>query len=143
MLWSVCTSTFIPFLSVFVATGNSACPLAGIAHNKQTTTTINTALRNSLIAFISPHANPFSKTYKSSKMFTMLRVGAQHAAPQLGKLLNAERKFQFALTCPILKNPLLPHCEHAHRAARTALQLDRRHHQKSSCFRQLAQIRQI
>src|SRR6266852_3227781 len=28
MLWSVCTSTFIPFLSVFAATGNSACPQA-------------------------------------------------------------------------------------------------------------------
>src|SRR5260370_418866 len=29
MLWSVWTSTFIPFLSVFVATGNSTCPQTG------------------------------------------------------------------------------------------------------------------
>src|ERR1700745_1222849 len=53
VLWSVCTSTFIPFFSVFVTTGNS-CPRAGPANDVNTHKTKNAALPNHRIVFMNP-----------------------------------------------------------------------------------------
>src|SRR6202035_4068962 len=55
MLWSVCTSTFIPFFSVFVATGNSACPQTG-APKKTKTPNNNATLLINRIFMLNPHA---------------------------------------------------------------------------------------
>src|SRR2546427_5440042 len=52
MLWSLCTSTFIPFFNVFDATGNSWA-LAGIAARHHAHNTSTAVLRNQIV-FMDP-----------------------------------------------------------------------------------------
>src|ERR1700686_27760 len=72
MLWSVCTSTFIPFFSVLVATGNSACPQTG-APNKTETPNSNATLLINRIFMLNPHAVTLKLLNSSTlKLFYLL-----------------------------------------------------------------------
>src|SRR5580692_7080521 len=102
MLWSGCTSTFMPFFSVRVLTGNSCdCAHAGEAailkrHNH------NNTLERYQIAFMNPPSDkPFHlKTQANPEMFAIFLVPSRQ-----------QRK-------------------HADRSARTTFQLDGRHHEE-------------
>src|SRR5208282_669061 len=117
MLWSGCTSTFMPFFRVRVVTGNSDdCARAGDgaipkkkAHNR------NDAMQQQRFAFMNPPSEePFHlKTYTASKMFAVIWASSRQ-----------QRKYP-------------------DRAARTTFQLDGRHDKERATLRQLAQIRQV
>src|ERR1700730_971721 len=72
MLWSVCTNTFIPFLSVFVATGNSACPQTGPPIKSEANNTKATLLVHPVfISHPSPQPRTILKTQNPVKMFNL------------------------------------------------------------------------
>src|ERR1700730_18147528 len=107
MLWSGCTSTFMPFFSVRVLTGNSCdCAHAGKAeipnrHNN------SKALERYQIAFMNPPSDkPFLlKTQVNPGMFA------------------------------IFLGPSRQQREHTDRSARTTFQLDGRHNEECTLLR--------
>src|SRR5580704_753003 len=115
MLWSGCTSTFMPFLSVRVLTGNSCdCAHTGEAAMLKRQNNHN-ALERYQIAFMNPPSDkPFHlKTQVNPEMFAIfLRPSRQ------------QRK-------------------HADRPVRTTFELEGRHNEERTVLRQFAQIRKI
>src|SRR6266403_1182264 len=94
MLWSVCTSTFIPFLSVFVATGNS-CPIAVIAQSAHTHKNAKAAFRNQDTVFMNP---PSQETNRKCPIFF---VEAQHRCAPAWRRLNVLNPAFFFLAGPL------------------------------------------
>src|SRR5256885_4730737 len=129
MLWSVCTSTFIPFFSVLVTTGNCCASLCARAVTAAAANSVvsNSPRTASLNLHMEPPSGTFSaiQTYKPHKMFYRLA------------------KFRFTVQMGPHSELLRHQSKHPRRPARSAFQLNRRRNQERARFRQFLQVRQI
>src|SRR5882724_4111542 len=130
MLWSVWTSTFMPFFNVFVATGNccaSLCACAPIVTEANTIATSNP--RSATPALFMDHPQKHSQlleTCRIQKMFYRLDFSAAK-----------DRLFRAILL-------FFSHqCENSHWATRAAFEFDRRGNQECAVLRQIFQVGQI
>src|SRR6266403_472526 len=87
MLWSLCTSTFMPFFSVFVATGNcfaSFCAFATPANpNTQTTAAVVCVLGFAGVANAQNEAKQFPVATKTLKNGMKVLVQSDHSIPNV------------------------------------------------------------
>src|SRR5260221_14782912 len=88
MLWSVCTRIFIPFFSVFVATGYS-CPLVRQTHPIAAKSTSN-GTRMSHLIFIGFSLNTTQVIGRTASQIGLCR-GRLQACPDEGRVASLAR----------------------------------------------------